>query len=535
MSIKKKLAWLIAGLALLFAIQAITMLSQSSKISKGSIYLEDVIQPTVSKNYELKIAVLQIQQWLTDISATRALDGLNDGIDVATENYQLAKALLIELKSLDLENVAKYARIESDLDDYFSVGKSMANAYIEQGPVGGNKLMGEFDVAAETINNHVEEVLTSAKLRHQVQIHEERVYASDIQYSTVIFSLVSLVFLGFLLVLVKTSILNPLHKLGEMARNLAGSSGDLSLRLDDSRSDELGKLGSDINKFIAKTQDTIKTVNETTLEIHDTAETVHLSASTTQNEMGKQLNETEQTVIAIEQITASSSEVTQHTIEAVEKTEAISNVVQQSMENGSIATKQISNLVDSVNSAQSVIERLDKDSESIGAILDTIINISEQTNLLALNAAIEAARAGEQGRGFAVVADEVRTLASRSQQSTHDIQNIVSRLRENVGSGISAIQQSNEAAAESLESFNNFQGSLEEIQGNVGQINLMNTQLASVAEEQNQVISEVADNIKSISSIANTNAQSVETLYSTGTALQNQVGRLEVLLDKFQH
>lgn len=535
MSIKKKLAWLVASLALLFAIQALTMLSQSSKISKGSIHLEDVIQPTVAKNYELNIAVLQIQQWLTDISATRALDGLNDGIEVATENYQLAKSLLRDLENLDLDNKAKYESIESALDDYFSVGKTMANAYIEEGPAGGNKLMGKFDVAAETINNQVEVVLTSAKERHLKLIHEERVYASDIQYTAIAFSIISLIFLGFLLVLVKTSILNPLHQLGEMARNLAGSTGDLSHRLDDSRSDELGLLAADINKFIAKTQDTIKTVNETTLEIHETSETVHLSASTTQDEMGKQLNETEQTVIAIEQITASSSEVTRHTIEAVEKTEAISTVVQQSMENGGIATKQIADLVDSVNAAQSVIERLDKDSESIGAILDTIINISEQTNLLALNAAIEAARAGEQGRGFAVVADEVRTLASRSQQSTHDIQNIVTRLRENVGSGINAIQQSNEAAAESLESFNNLQGSLEEIQGNVGEINHMNTQLASVAEEQNQVIGEVADNIKSISNIANSNAQSVETLYSTGTALQNQVGRLEVLLEKFQH
>jgi len=534
MNIKNKLYIALFALLIGIIIQSAVMTYESNRINKLSLSIKEVSEPIVAKNYQLKIAIIQVQQWLSDISATRAQDGLNDGIEVAEENYNIAKTLLNELMSLDQENSNFYKNMGPTLDQYFNTGKRMANAYIAEGPSGGNKIMPEFDDAASAITEQVEEILTLATQRSETSFNQQTDYIGTIQLTVYIISgLFFLIFLA-LYIIVNTGLLKPLHNMSVMAENLAHGEGDLTKRLDQSRSDEFGVTSSYINSFIEKTQHTISTVNDSINQLNSTADILQQSASTTKEGMTIQLREADQAASAMSEMAASSKEVAEYTTNAAISTKAVSELVENGKKDSESTVQHMSDLVDKMHTAEQVIDRLGEDSASIGQMLDVIISISEQTNLLALNAAIEAARAGELGRGFAVVADEVRSLAGRSQKSTQDIQTIVNRLRHNVEEAVSVVKVSSEFANESMLSVEQVKQSLEDVLVNITEVNHMNIQISTAAEEQSHVAAEIEQNIINVSDAANANSADIETVYTTGTSMKENVVQLNILLGKFK-
>lgn len=534
MTIRTKMLATFGVLILLQGVQGAFLFTHSARVNETAVRVAEQYQPQVSKAYELRIAVIQIQQWLTDISATRGLDGLNDGFDQAAARYQLAKVLLSELVTLDARNAADYEEAGPALDAYYSAGKTMAQAYVEQGPTEGNRQMAGFDAAAEALTQKVDELLASARERldHQVSLQTDSAFL--MKNMTLLSSVLFLGILVSLALVALRTVLAPISAMTRMARDLAQGEGDLTKHLDDSRGDELGIAASWINQFVSKTKTTIQTINEVTGEIRGVAGHLASVAEQADSDMSAQLQESQQAATAMNEMLASAQEVARNASETASGTEAVNGQSRAGKAVIDTTSSQIEALANEMDKAQKVIEQLGEESASIGSVLDVIKGISEQTNLLALNAAIEAARAGEQGRGFAVVADEVRTLASRTQQSTEEIQEMINRLQSSSSEAISVIDAGGRLAHTSVSSVQQANESLEEIRCRIETISEMNTQIATAAEEQSQVSLEIDRNITNIAQVAQNNAQSVSLLNSTSEKLKSNLQHLDQIMGQFK-
>ncbi|MDH5184147.1 MAG: methyl-accepting chemotaxis protein, partial [Gammaproteobacteria bacterium] len=278
--------------------------------------------------------------------------------------------------------------------------------------------------------------------------------------------------------------------------------GDLTQRLPVVGKDEVAQLADSFNRFAAKVQNMVGMVAGSTSQIATAAE--QMSAITSQSDqlMQRQKSETDMVVTAINEMAVTIREVAQNAesaaasaVQADEQSRNGQMVVMSTMES-------INSLATEVEHASGVIQKLEKDSQSIGSVLDVIKDVADQTNLLALNAAIEAARAGEQGRGFAVVADEVRTLASRTQESTEEISKIIQGFQTAAREAVTVMQDGRNKAESSVEQAAQAGESLNAITEAVTSINDMNQQIATASEEQSVVAEEVNRNIVSINSVA---------------------------------
>ena len=248
-----------------------------------------------------------------------------------------------------------------------------------------------------------------------------------------------------------------------------------------------------------------------------------------------QKDETVQVASAITQMTATVQEVANNAESATSAAADADSEAKAGNQIVSSTVQAISELATEVESSASVIEKLKGDSENIGAVLDVIKGIAEQTNLLALNAAIEAARAGEQGRGFAVVADEVRTLAQRTQESTAEIENLINALQGGAEEAVTVMTRSRDRASHTVEQAKHAGESLSSITRAVGTILQLNTQIATAAEEQSSVSEEINRNVINIQDISEQTASGAEQTASAsaelarlGEQLQNLVGQFKV-------
>ena len=308
------------------------------------------------------------------------------------------------------------------------------------------------------------------------------------------------------------------HVMGEIARGRI----EVTEQLQPGGEGEIGILMGGIRDFAERVNHLVRQVASSTSRLtRAVAETTEVTNSTT-NRILQQQSETEQVATAITEMSATVNDVAKNAASAEQAAKAADQEANRGREVVAQTVTSIQSLAAEVERAADVIQKLEKDSEDIGAVLDVIKGIAEQTNLLALNAAIEAARAGEQGRGFAVVADEVRTLASRTQQSTQEIQEMIERLQAGARQAVSVMEASRHKADENVEQSNRAGESLESITGAVATISEMNVQIASAAEEQSAVAEEINRNIVSISRVASETAEGAQQT----TRVREELGRL---------
>jgi methyl-accepting chemotaxis protein len=284
------------------------------------------------------------------------------------------------------------------------------------------------------------------------------------------------------------------------------AAGDLTVRTIYLGKDELGRVSSAFNTMGENFSSVIQNLSSATGQLASAAEETSTVTEQTSRGINRQQVETEQVATAMNEMSATVHEVAQNAALAAES----ARLADEASNHGKSVIKQtikvINNLASDVERAAGVIHTLEQGSVDIGSVLGVIRGIAEQTNLLALNAAIEAARAGEQGRGFAVVADEVRSLASRTQQSTKEIDDMISRLQSGAREAVEAMELSRKQAQAGVEQAAEAGASLDDITNAVTQINDMNTQIASAAEEQSSVAEEINRNIITISQVADETA-----------------------------
>ncbi len=347
-----------------------------------------------------------------------------------------------------------------------------------------------------------------------------------------VIGLIAAVLLAFITTI---SITKPLNRVITRLRDIAEGEGDLTQRLNADAKNELGTLSHWFNTFVNKVQTVVAQVHDVSEQLAAAAEKTSVITDKTSHGVKEQNIATEQVATAMDELVTTVQDVARNTTEAATATDAASQETQRGSMVVTSTVHRINELAAEVGDSADIIQKLAEDSESVAGVLDVIRGIAEQTNLLALNAAIEAARAGEQGRGFAVVADEVRTLAGRTQQSTFEIQEMTERLQSGAKSAVEAMERGRAKAKEGVEDAAKAGDSLQAITSSVTSINDINMQVASAAEEQNAVAEEIKRNVSSISSIAerttvgaNETSQASVKLAELSNKLQSLVGGFKV-------
>ena len=309
------------------------------------------------------------------------------------------------------------------------------------------------------------------------------------------------------------------------------SNGDMRVRVEVHSKDEMGELTSEFNTMVEKIHTLLQAVHKTSSDVGLAMDQVGTNAEQSNRAANEQLKQTEQVASAVTQMSASAEEVNRQSKEAADsaskatnQADSASNVVDETL-------SQINSLADEIVQSTDVINQLSENSSNIGSMLAVIKGIAEQTNLLALNAAIEAARAGEQGRGFAVVADEVRTLASRTQRSAQEIEEVMTSLHSGISNAVEVMGNSHKMAQETVESSSKVRTALEVIVEMVDAISAINSQISSSADEQTQVARTIDSNVVNINELGRATVGDAE---HTVKAIKEVMALTESLQEKLE-
>ncbi|SFR62107.1 methyl-accepting chemotaxis sensory transducer [Marinobacter daqiaonensis] len=352
---------------------------------------------------------------------------------------------------------------------------------------------------------------------------------------TVAVTVAALIIAVAVFVFVLKLIIASIRELRNQLDNIAQGEGDLTQRIPVENNDDLGQLAESFNRVLANLQGMIRSIQELSGQLAEGARDLEKSAAENRDGVSRQTESITMVATAINEMQSAVEEVAGNASRAAEVTRTAQGNATRGADIVEQSAGQVRRLSQQITKAVEVIRKLSEDSDNITSVLDVIRGIAEQTNLLALNAAIEAARAGEQGRGFAVVADEVRTLAQRTQQSTENIQQMITALQTGVSDVVSVMETGSEQAAATDKLASDAETELSSILNAMTDISDVNTSVASATEQQTQVIDEINQSITQINDLAGESSQRStdlnsisESMAGYATRLKEQAGRFRV-------
>jgi methyl-accepting chemotaxis protein len=330
------------------------------------------------------------------------------------------------------------------------------------------------------------------------------------------------------------TIATPLRRVAERMHEIATGDGDLTARLEVNGRDEIAEVSRSFNDFVDKIRMTVSEVRDAVKQLAGSSEQMHRLTDTGMGRARRQQSETAQIATATHEMSLTVSSVAEAAQGASHNADKAQREAQDGRQVVTETVTAIHGLGDQVDLATTTIETLVRESEEIGSVIDVIGGIAEQTNLLALNAAIEAARAGDQGRGFSVVADEVRTLANRTQQSTTEILSMVERLQDQARQAGAAMAQSRSMARDTVAKGETTGSSLDHIVESVDLIQQVNQQIASAAAEQRGAAEEISQSVERINSDGEEIVADSQALSESARSLAHLSERLETLVSQFR-
>lgn len=387
-----------------------------------------------------------------------------------------------------------------------------------------------FNNMRDIIDNLGEKMLT--RIDSLKNASEEKVSSAILQMTIIV--IVAIVLCAFLAIIFPLMITKPMNQLIRHVQDIAEGEGDLTVRLKETSTDEMGQLARAFNQFISNLQGIIAQVASSSIRVSESSEGLSQSSQRASEMVSLQRNETEQVAQAIHQMVGTVQDVADSANEAAR---AADQADQESSEGRNVVMQTIDaieKLAGDVERSSKVISRLRSESQNIGSVLDVIKSIAEQTNLLALNAAIEAARAGEQGRGFAVVADEVRTLAQRTQQSTQEIEQIIDALQAGANEAEEVMSLSRDRASKTVEQAAHAGDSLTAITQSVATIRDMNSQIASASKQQSTVADELNRNVTNIHQVSEQSEQQSNMMLDACNELAKMGEQLQQVVARFR-
>ncbi|WP_289156193.1 methyl-accepting chemotaxis protein [uncultured Pseudoalteromonas sp.] len=469
-------------------------------------------------NFELLSAMLQLRRAEKDFM-------LRFDAKYLTRFNELISTFKQKITQADLQSSYK-SQISPLIDTYQSAFQNLVKAQTQLGLDLDSGALGVMRINVEKSDQVVGQIVESTKLEVEKSVDQA-------QFIAIVVFVISGIIVLALVYFTSHSIIVPIervyHTINDIRRN-----NDLSVMIEQTGNDEVTIMTSDFNSLIGDFKNLINEVNTALNTLNVATEHLSESTSATSSGMQEQLHEADMVATAATQMQATIQDISHNTEAAAKKAESTNLSAQQGRNEVDSTVKHIRDLSSSLGNASSVVSQLEKDGETIGSVLDVIRGIAEQTNLLALNAAIEAARAGEQGRGFAVVADEVRSLAQRTQESTSEIEGIINTLQQRTQEVVSIMHQCRSQGDESASQAIKAGDLLGAITEDVQTIMEMSTQIAVAIDEQSQVASEVNKNVVRIRDIAQDASEHAVNNAQTSEEVSEQARVLFAAIDKFK-